>query len=217
MKLQRSTKLFVSFLVGLLLVACAQTVTPKVAQSPPTSTSDTTTTVSPSPETTEPSKEPDVVYVPTPDAVVDRMLTMAKVGKDDVIYDLGSGDGRIVITAAQKYGARGVGIEIRPDLIEQARENAKKAGVSDRVEFRQADLFETDFSEATVISLYLLPDLNVKLRPKLLQLKPGTRVVSHDFDMGEWKPQETATVEGPSRQHTVYFWTIPNEPPANLR
>jgi tRNA G37 N-methylase Trm5 len=148
----------------------------------------------------------DVPYVPTPQEVVDEMLKLAKVTKNDVIYDLGSGDGRIVITAAQKYGARGVGIDIDADRIKEANENAKKAGVADRVKFIQQDIFQSDFKEATVVTLYLLPAINLKLRPKLWkELKPGTRVVSHAFDMGDWKPEKVVEVNG----RTVYYWTIP--------
>lgn len=162
-----------------------------------------------------PERQPDVVYVPTPQEVVNEMLTLAKVTKDDVIYDLGSGDGRIPITAAQKYGTRGVGIDINPERIKEANENAQKAGVTDRVKFLQQDLFQSDFSEATVVTLYLLPELNVKLRPQLFkQLKPGTRVVSHDFDMGDWKPDQVVQTQEGS---TIYYWVIPEQIPANLR
>lgn len=159
---------------------------------------------------TAPQKElrdPDVVFVPTPYEVVDAMLKVAKVGKGDVLYDLGSGDGRIPIAAAQNYGiARGIGIDINPERIEEANENLTKAGVGDRVRFINADLFETDISDATVVTLYLLPTLNLKLLPKLLkELRPGTRIVSHAFDMGSWKPEQTLDVDGRS----VYFWTIP--------
>jgi predicted O-methyltransferase YrrM len=177
-----------------------------------------TTTASADTSTTTAQREPDVVYVPTPNEVVEQMLAVAKVGKNDVIYDLGSGDGRIVITAAQKFGTRGTGIDIDPERIQEANANAKTAGVTDRVKFLQQDLFQTDISDATVVTLYLLPKLNVKLRPKLFkELKPGTRIVSHDFDMGEWKPEKVLQVKGPSRTHTVYFWTIPEEVPANLK
>ncbi|MUL37608.1 SAM-dependent methyltransferase [Gloeocapsopsis dulcis] len=162
-----------------------------------------------------PERKPDVVYVPTPQEVVNEMLTLAKVTKDDVIYDLGSGDGRIPITAAQKYGARGIGIDINPERIREANENAQKAGVTDRVQFLQQDLFQSDFSEATVVTLYLLPELNVKLRPQLFkQLKPGTRIVSHDFDMGDWKPDQVVQTQEGS---TIYYWVIPEQIPANLR
>jgi predicted RNA methylase len=158
----------------------------------------------------QPLRSPDVIFVPTPQEVVDAMLKLAKVTKNDVIYDLGSGDGRIPITAAKAFGARGVGIDIDPQRIKEATENLKTAGVGDRVKFLNQDLFTTDISEATVVTLYLLPSLNVKLIPKLnKELKPGTRVVSHAFDMSsdgtERKPKETLNVNG----RTVYFWTIP--------
>lgn len=148
----------------------------------------------------------DVPYVPTPQEVVDRMLELAKVGKKDVLYDLGCGDGRIVVTAAKKYGARGTGIDLDPTRIAEAKENAKKAGVQDRATFRVGDLFKTDVSEATVVTLYLLPTVNAKLRPQLWkQLKVGTRVVSHAFDMGaEWPPEKTDDVGG----RKIYYWTI---------
>lgn len=162
-------------------------------------------------------RQPDVPYVPTPDEVVEQMLALAKVTKNDVLYDLGSGDGRIVITAAQKFGTRGTGIDINPERIKEANENARKAGVTNRVQFRQQDLFEADISKATVVTLYLLPDINVKLRPKLFkELKPGTRIVSHDFDMGEWKPERVVQVQGPNREHTIYYWVVPKQVPANL-
>jgi precorrin-6B methylase 2 len=153
-----------------------------------------------------PTRTPDVIYVPTPPEVVEAMLKVANVKSGDVVYDLGCGDGRIVVTAAQKYGARGVGIDIDPQRIKEANENVQKAGVGDKVKIMQADLFETSLSEATVVTLYLLPSLNVKLMPKLMkELKPGTRIVSHAFDMGDWKPEQTINVDG----RTVYYWTIP--------
>ena len=149
---------------------------------------------------------PDVIFVPTPHEVVDKMLELGKVGSGDVLYDLGSGDGRIPVTAAKRFGIRAVGIDIDPQRIQEANENAKKNGVTRLVQFRQEDLFKTDFSEATVVTLYLLPDLNVKLRPRLLaELKPGTRIVSHQFDMGKWKPERTVELNG----RTIYLWTIP--------
>lgn len=152
-----------------------------------------------------PSRQPDVPFVPTAPEVVDAMLRLANVGKNDVIYDLGSGDGRIVITAAQRFGTRGVGVDINPLRVREARENARRAGVQDKVEFRQQDLFDTNVSQATVVALYLLPDVNMRLRPKLLeQLRPGTRVVSHNYDMGDWRADQTEKVGG----HTVYLWTI---------
>ena len=153
-------------------------------------------------------RSPDVIFVPTPNEVVDKMLEMAKVTAKDTVYDLGCGDGRIVITAAQKYGARAVGIDIDPKRIEEANANAKAAKVAGRVKFVEADLFESDISEATVVTLYLLTRLNEKLKPKLLkELKPGTRVVSHAFDMGDWKPEATASVSA----STVYLWRIPSK------
>ena len=152
-------------------------------------------------------RAPDVVFVPTPQEVVEAMLKVARVGKGDVLYDLGSGDGRIPITAAQKYRiARGIGVDINPERIQEANENLRKARVGDRVRFVNADLFETDLSDATVITLYLLPALNLKLLPKLLkEVKPGTRVVSHAFDMGSWRPEQALKVG----TRSVYFWTIP--------
>jgi predicted RNA methylase len=151
-------------------------------------------------------RTPDVIFVPTPQEVVDAMLKLAKVSKNDVIYDLGSGDGRIPITAAKTYGARSVGIDIDPQRIREANENLKAAGVGDKVKFLNQDLFTTDVSEATVVTLYLLPSLNLKLLPKLnKELKPGTRIVSHAFDMGSAKPLETLNVNG----RTIYYWTIP--------
>jgi ribosomal protein L11 methylase PrmA len=148
----------------------------------------------------------DVPFVPTPERVVAKMLEVAKVGPTDVVYDLGSGDGRIVIAAAKKHGARGVGIDIDPERVREARENARKAGIASRVEFREGDLFKADIREATVVTIYLLSNVNLQLRPKLLsELKPGTRVVSHAFDMGEWKPLATYKV-GTSN---VYYWVVP--------
>ena len=152
------------------------------------------------------TQTPDVIYVPTPYEVVDEMLTLAKVRKGDVLYDLGSGDGRIPVTAAKKFGIRAVGIDIDPQRIREANENARKNGVARLVEFRNEDLFQTDFKEATVVTLYLLPDLNVKLRPRLLaELRPGTRIVSHQFDMGDWKPERRVELNG----RVVYLWTVP--------
>jgi SAM-dependent methyltransferase len=152
---------------------------------------------------------PEVPYVPTPNNVVEEMLKVANVGKNDVVYDLGCGDGRIVITAAQKYGARGIGVDISSDRIKESNENAQKAGVTERVKFLQQDLFETDLKEATVVTLYLLPDVNRRLRPKLFrELKPGTRVVSHAFDMGEWNPEKVIKVPGADRERTIYYWVI---------
>jgi cyclopropane fatty-acyl-phospholipid synthase-like methyltransferase len=148
----------------------------------------------------------DVPYVPTPQEVVDRMLDMANVKQGDVVYDLGCGDGRIVITAAQRHGARGVGVDLDPERIAEARANARKAGVADRVTFRTQDLFRTDIRDASVVTLYLLPEVNERLKPKLKkELKPGTRIVSHSFSMGDdWPPEKTEHVSG----STLYYWTI---------
>jgi tRNA G37 N-methylase Trm5 len=148
----------------------------------------------------------DVPYVPTPMRVAERMLQMARVGKNDIVYDLGCGDGRLVIMAAKKHGAHGVGVDIDPARIQEARTNAKAAKVEQRVEFILGDLFQTDLSQATVVTLYLLPRINRQLRPQLWQqLKVGARVVSHGFDMGEeWPPERTETINGT----TIYYWTI---------
>src|SRR4026207_776959 len=149
-------------------------------------------------------RQPDVIYVPTRPSVVDAMLKVANVKAGDVLYDLGCGDGRIPVTAA-KLGARGVCIDIDPKRIAEANENVKKNAVGDRVQVLNQDLFTTDISQASVVTLYLLPSLNLKLRPTLWKtLKPGTRIVSHDFDMGDWKPEQTLNVDGA----TVYYWTI---------
>ena len=153
-------------------------------------------------------ERPYVPYVPTPLPIVHTMLKLAGVQKGDVVYDLGCGDGRIVIEAAKLYGAHGVGIDINPDRIRDARLNAHQAGVEDLVKFIEADLYTADIHEATVVTLYLLPSVNLKLRPKLWSdLQPGTRVVSHAFDMGDWKPEKSDDVDG----RPVYFWTIPRK------
>jgi cyclopropane fatty-acyl-phospholipid synthase-like methyltransferase len=154
------------------------------------------------------ARKPDVEFIPTPQRVVDAMLDLAAVKATDVVYDLGSGDGRILITAAKKYGARGVGIEIDPALVRQATQNAAAAGVSDKVRFLTGDIFKADISSATVVTLYLLQSINERLRPKLVrELKPGTRIVSHVFTMGpEWAPERTVTL-APNR---IFLWSIPN-------
>jgi predicted RNA methylase len=151
-------------------------------------------------------RQPDVIYVPTPQEVVDAMLKLANVTAKDVVYDLGCGDGRIPVTAAKTYGARGVGIDIDPQRIKEANENVKTAGVGDKVKIMNADLFETNLSEATVVTLYLLPSLNIKLMPKLQkELRNGTRIVSHSFDMGaDWPAEKTEEVNG----RRIYYWTI---------
>ena len=157
----------------------------------------------------------DVPYVPTPQAVVDTMLEVGKVRPGDYLIDLGSGDGRIVVTAARKHGARGFGVDLNPERIREAEANAREAGVTDRVAFYQRNLFETDLSQATVITMYLLPRVNMKLRPKLLELAPGTRIVSHDFDMEDWKPDRHVVVDASEKygeaggQSDVYLWVVP--------
>lgn len=164
--------------------------------------------ISPDARTTE--RELDVPYVPTPESVVDAMLTMAGVKGDDVLYDLGSGDGRIPITAAKRFGTRGVGIDLNPVRIEEANRNAAKENVQDKVKFIEGDIFTEDFSEATVVTLYLLPDVNLKLRPAILDMKPGTRVVSHNYDMGDWKAEKTQKITtSDGVDHYVYFWRVP--------
>jgi len=158
---------------------------------------------------------PDVPYVVTPDRVIEEMLQIASVGPNDLLYDLGSGDGRIVIAAARRSGTRGVGIEIDPALIEVANENARQAGVTHLVRFVHGDIFVADFAQATVVTLYLLPELNLRLRPRLLtELAPGTRVVSHNYDMGSWVPQRSIRITVDSRTHYIYFWVVPT---AHLR
>ena len=156
-------------------------------------------------------RELDVPYVPTPEVVVDAMLSMAKVTGSDVLYDLGSGDGRIPITAASKFGTRGVGIDLNPVRVSEANENAKKAGVTDKVKFIEGDIFEEDFSEATVVTLYLLPGVNLKLRPTLQSMKPGTRIVSHNYDMGDWAPENSRKITIEGTDHYVYFWRVPEK------
>jgi precorrin-6B methylase 2 len=153
---------------------------------------------------------PEVPYVATPEPVVAAMLELAKVSSADVLYDLGSGDGRIVITAARDFGSRGTGIDIDPERIREARENAKRARVADRVRFVQHDVFHADISEATVVTLYLSPELNRRLRPKLLsELRPGTRVVSHRYDLGDWAPQRSIQVIANGVSHWLFYWVVP--------
>jgi hypothetical protein len=159
--------------------------------------------------------EANVPYVPTPQAVVERMLEIAKVGPQDYLIDLGSGDGRIVVTAARKYGAHGFGVDLNPTRIAEAEENAQRAQVSDKVAFYQRDLFQTDLSQASVITMYLLPRVNLELRPALLELKAGTRIVSHDFSMGDWQPELHEQVDAPDKyggsggRSDIYLWIVP--------
>jgi SAM-dependent methyltransferase len=170
-------------------------------------------------EATEPEREPDVIFVPTPQEAVDRMLEVADIKPGDVLYDLGCGDGRIVATAARKYGIRAVGVDIDPLRVAEARRTVRTNGVSHLVTIRKADIFELDFSEATVVTLYLLPELNVRLMPKLAQLKPGTRIISFEFDMRGAKPQQLVEIDLnkpgaslPEPPRRIYRWTVPWEP-----
>lgn len=158
-------------------------------------------------------RKPDVIYYPTPPETVAEMLRLAKIKKGDVLYDLGSGDGRIPIAAAEQHGIRAVGIEIDPKLVTEAEEKARQANVSGLVRFRHEDMFRVDLSEATIVTLYLSDKLNVLLRPKLLrELRPGSRILSHDFRMGDWKPEQTVRVPWGKLYRTVYLWTVPAKP-----
>jgi SAM-dependent methyltransferase len=158
-----------------------------------------------------PAVELDVIYVASDLAVVTAMLEAARVGPGDVVYDLGCGDGRIVVAAASRRGARGVGVDLDPERIREARANAARAGVADRVTFLEQDLFATDVRPATVVALFLSPDVNLRLRPKLLrELRPGTRVVSHQFDMGDWRPERTIDVTALSPARRVFLWRVPD-------
>jgi len=151
----------------------------------------------------------EVPDVRTPPEVVVEILRLARVGPDDMVYDLGSGDGRIVIAAARDFGARGVGIELDPDLVAESIRNARRARVADRARFLQQDIFEAEISEATVVTLYLSPEVNLRLRPKFLALTPGSRVVSHDFPIGDWKPERVVSFKGPERTHVLSLWIVP--------
>lgn len=156
-------------------------------------------------------RKPDVIFVPTPDFVVTRMLSMARVGRTDVVYDLGCGDGRIMIAAAKQFGARGVGFDIDPERVREARANVERAGVGHLVRIEQADIFAVDFKEATVITLYLLPSLNIRLLPKFAELRPGVRIVSHDFSMEPAIPEQSVMLRDPDseREHMIYLWRTP--------
>jgi len=157
-------------------------------------------------QTAQPKPLPEVPYVPTENPVVEAMLNLAGVRSTDIVYDLGCGDGRIVVMAARNYGAHGVGVDINPERIRDARANAQRNAVENLVKFEENDLFNADIHDATVVTLYLLPNVNLRLRPKLLkELKPGTRIVSHSFDMGDWKPEKEEVVDG----QRLYLWTIP--------
>ena len=164
--------------------------------------------------TTSASRTPDVIWVPSPPEVIAAMLELADVRPTDVVYDLGSGEGEIVIEAARRYGVRAVGVEIDPERLDNAHKKAAAAGVTDRVTFVQRDLFEADISEATVVTLYLFPDVNARLRPKLVrELRPGTRIVSHDYGLGDWTPEKTVEVHFPlDRTRRVFLWRVPPRP-----
>lgn len=209
----RLARTLLPFLAGVLVLAAAPLA--GLAQLPDTiETKEGRALPRPAVPTSTDTSEKDAPYVPTPHQVVERMLKVANVTEDDVVFDLGSGDGRIPLAAAKQFGARGVGIEIDSGLVQKARAKAKSQGVADRVEFRRKDFFETDLSEATVVALYLWPEINIKLRPKLLrELDPGDRVVSHDFWMGDWEPDRTVRMG----TDTIYLWIIPEEIPDHLK
>ena len=191
--------------LGVLLTVAAGVLLTAAALAPAAAFAQTTVPAKPAYEPTYGQEGKDVIWVPTQPPTIERMLRMAQVTAQDVVVDLGSGDGRITIAAAKDFGAKAFGYEYNPDMVELSKREAEKAGVAGKVEFRKADIFETDFSHATVISMYLLPHLNVKLRPIILNMKPGIRVVSHQFDMGEWKPDEVSD----QNSRRVNFWLVP--------
>lgn len=197
---------FTTVSLGCGLAGCSSTGTVKptaqVAAAP----------VAPAVKTAAPSRQPDVIFVPTPQSVVDKMLEMAEIKKGDVVYDLGCGDGRIVVTAAKKYGVKAIGFDIDPDRIKESLANVKSNKVEHLVTIRQEDIFTLDLREANVVTLYLLPDLNVRLMPQLEKLKPGSRVLSHDFDMRGAKPLQTVHLDENNQEgHTIYKWIVPWE------
>jgi len=208
--IRHSTPIPRSLLAALLLTALtggilAQTNAPKTTSAAP-------------PEASAPAKKPDVVFVPTRPEVVNRMLEMAEIRTNDILYDLGCGDGRIVVAAAKKYGIKAVGVDIDPARVRESRENVRTNNVAHLVTIKQADIFELDFHEATVVTLYLLPELNVRLMPKLAKLKPGARIISDDFDMKGARPKEIVHLNSSSDDHngesqnTLYKWVVPWEP-----
>jgi SAM-dependent methyltransferase len=190
-----------------------------VPYSAPAQIIDSSSSTAPSTTTPDDTTDKDVPYVPTAESVGARMLEVASVTEEDVVYDLGSGDGRIPITAAKEFGARGVGVEIDSALVAKARAKAREAGVADKVRFVQGDLFNADLSEATVVALYLWPEVNIQLRPKLLEeLDPGDRIVSHDFRMGDWEPERAVDAgAGNTGQEMVFLWTVPETVPDGLK
>ena len=207
MKLHRLSLLGIAAFGLAAFTACGEH--PRFANANKANATPAVAVASPTPEADRPAL--DVPYVPTPTAVLDEMLKMADVKKDDILYDLGSGDGRIPIEAAKRFGTRGVGIDLDPVRVKEANENAEKEKVTDKVKFIQGDIFKEDFSEATVVTLYLLPDVNVKLRPTILAMKPGTRIVSHNYDMGDWEAERTTKVTVGATDHWVYFWRVPEK------
>lgn len=220
MKNSRTVKLIIRLplvLAALVLFSAVMLAAPRRANNAPHVKSATQTSSSTARHSSRKKRrlrKPDVIYYPTPPETVAEMLRMAQIKKGDVLYDLGSGDGRIPIAAAQQYGIRAVGIEIDPKLITESEENARLANVSALVRFRNEDMFHIDVSEATVVTLYLSEKLNVLLRPKLLrELRPGSRILSHDFRMGDWKPEQTVRVPWGKLYRTVYLWTVPMHKP----
>ncbi len=206
--MKRSFHLLPLWPLATALVVCLAG--PVSAQTNVTKAADTNTVA-------KPAREPDVIFVPTPYAVVDKMLEMAEIKPGDVVYDLGCGDGRIVVAAAKKYGVKAVGFDINPVRVKESLENVRSNHVENLVTIKEADIFTLDLSEANVVTLYLLPDLNVKLMPQLAKLKPGSRIVSHDFDMRGAKPVAEAKVTvkddiSQGSEHTVYKWVVPWQP-----
>lgn len=200
---------------SLLFAGCSQQTTSELSTNPATTNPNTVEVQQSTPETKPKQEKPNAPYEPSPQVIVDKMLEIAKVGKNDIVYDLGSGDGRIPITAAKKFGARSIGIEIDPKLIKKANENARNAGVTDKVKFLQQDIFKTNFSDATVVTLFLEDWINIKLRPQLFQqLKPGTRVISQRHHMGDWVDYD---YQDEYEGRMIYMWTIPENVPENLR
>jgi precorrin-6B methylase 2 len=202
---QRRLTFLTTLLMLLLVPALAVAQAPDAPPAGPTESAAPTIPAAPAED-----KPLDAPYAPTPHRVVTAMLEMARVTRNDVLYDLGSGDGRIVITAAKRFGALGVGIDLNPKRIREAEFNARNAGATERVAFMLGDIFDTDLSPATVVTIYLLPDVNRRLLPKLLtELKPGTRIVSHNYGLGDWEPERHQIIDVAGTKHDVYLWTVP--------